>query len=310
MIYNKDENVDSSQKLPRRSCMSLAELHSRHVASLPFDDQIEYLLAVQEYIKSDDVEGWKRKFAPEKEVVKEVKKRRMGPNLSLFMKNPACISCHSEEVIDDVKQGNVVCTECGLIQCVLLSNDSSVLTHDELKTRQRDYVHRYSRVVYFRSFLMSLIGETNPVIDDTTLGLLRLFVGPPPEVTPERVAVALKKMRLSTKYRRHKEYLASLLSGGVYKPLVIEMDVFKRLLHLFRWVEFYYVPIKRVSDPGRRVFFSYPYVYYQLCFHLGLSHLTGPRHLLHCKKRQQMQHKTYGRVAKKCDLKCNLEAFR
>jgi len=291
--------------------MSLSELHSRHLASLSGDEQIEYLLEVQEYIKSGDVVGWKERFAPEDVPVEPVvKKRRMGPKLCLPVKPSCCVECRSEEVIDDVKEGNIVCTECGLVQSVLLLNDSSVLTHDELKHRRREYVHRYSRVVYFRSFLMSLIGETKPVIHEVTMSFLRLFVGPPKDVTPVRVHVALKKMKLSTKYRRHKEYLASVLSGGVYKPLEIEMGLLKRLLQLFRQLEFHYLSVKRVSDPGRRVFFSYPYVFYQLCYHLGVSHLSGPHHLLHCRKRQQMLHKTYGRVAKKCGLKCNLEVFR
>ena len=130
------------------------------------------------------------------------------------------------------------------------------------------------------------------------------------KITPETVVWCLKQLKLATKFRRHKERLAMILSYNAYQPIVIPSDLFTLLLTNFRRIEFHWDHGGKSSLPERRVFLSYPYVYYQLCYHLKRMDLTGPQHLIKSKKLLIKQHLAYGRLAKKAELNCDLTVFR
>jgi hypothetical protein len=280
-------------------------------------DLMDYLMDCQDYIKSDDLTGWQTKFDPESlkrcatslQSVKP-KRRRMSPNAVLLEPERKCKNCNATAIIDDVTQGSSVCTACGMIQYSQLFTAEPVpyaAGAGHTLTAERYHVHRYSRVVYFRSFLQSLSGLTTPKITDSELASLRAtLVGP---VTVEKVQKALIVTKL-TRLRRHKYRLAEMCSNGAFKAAQIESDMFLRLLKLFRIVEVYWEERKmKLHCPTRKVFLSYSYLFYQFCHHLGCPQYTGTHHLLKGKKLQQLQHKVYGRIAKKAKLKCDLTVF-
>jgi hypothetical protein len=294
-------------------CVSLTVLHDELLNKLVSNHGVEseevnnYLMDSMPYLATSDLSGWKERFAPE--APRPVKRRRCSPNEKIWTKRPPCVECKSDEIIEDVTEGSVVCTACGTIQGILLGTGPANTSVARLQQVGRHVVHRYSRVVYFRSFLASIQGETKPKIGEQELANLRRLTSGP-SCTPETVSRALKKLKLGSKYRRHRYSLAVTLSDGHFKPLLLPGDTMSVMLTLFRRVEWYWMFGGKKVVKKRRVFLSYPYVYYQLCYHLNLMQLTGPWHLLQSKALQSKQHEIYAHVCKKAGLKADLKAFR
>lgn len=82
------------------------------------------------------------------------------------------------------------------------------------------------------------------------------------------------------------------------------------MLRLFRVVEFNWKFDVKKKMKGRRVFFSYPYVYYQICVHMGLRELTGTHHLLKDRSLMYKQHCAYRTLARRAKLSCDFKTYR
>jgi hypothetical protein len=307
----------SSTTAPGSESERLAELHETRLDHLSTDSEamMDYLMSCQSYLKESDLSGWISTFAPElipRTVEPPAKRRRCSPNAVLWAPHPPCGKCRSTEIIEDVKEGCVVCTACGMVQTSVLiqSEHGAHTTIAKMTSLDRYVVHHYSRVVYFRSFMQSLQGDTRPQYSPEDVLVLRRVVGgiDVTKITPDVVQCALRVSKL-TKFRRHKVRFAEILSDGHFKAPLIPSDVFYKLLKLFRRVEVAWEQVVKKQNT-RRVFISYPYVYYQLCHHLGLPDLCGQHHLLKSRARLQILHKLYGRVCKRAGLTCKLDVFR
>lgn len=306
-----------STSMNEKESEKLAELHEKHLASMEegSEEMMDYLMSCQTYLKENDLTGWMSTFAPDQHIPEQLpppKRRRCSPNAVVWAPRPPCTHCRSTEIIEDVREGCVVCTACGMIQTSVLiqSEHGAHVSVAQSMSLDRYVVHHYSRVVYFRSFLQSIQGDTRPEISPLEEGVLRQVVGgiASSQISPDVVQCALRVTGL-TKFRRHKVRLAELLSDGHFKGSVIPSGVFYDLLKLFRRVEYAWEHHVR-KQSGRRVFISYPYVYFQLCYHLGYAELCDSKYLLKSRPRLQLLHKLYGRICKKAGLTCNLNVFR
>jgi len=265
-------------------------------------------------LKEDDVSGWRKQFAPATLTEMSLhgpapKRRRMSPDAVRWAPQPPCSRCKSVEILEDTTEGIVVCTACGLVQVKqLLGMAAANMSYEQLKTGNRKIVHHYSRVAYFRSFLLGLQGKTYPSISEEELSSLRATCGGG-NVDDECVKLGLKRLKLATRFRRHRYTLATMLNPD-FKPVNIDAVEFFNFLSLFRMIEcqWQYGLKRKLHD--RRVFFSYPYVFYQLCYHLNKMHLTGPHHLLHDRNLLNKLHYAYGCCAKKAKLGFVLDAYR
>lgn len=290
----------------------LSLLHDAYTELLEGKELEEYLLDCQTYLLQSDVVGWKKRFGiQETEIVTPPpapKRRKMCPNTVLWTPHPACVGCGSKEVVEDVREATVVCTMCGMIQSTLIGTLPVIMSADHLARASRHVVHRYSRIVYFRSFILSMVGMTDPQITPSILdSLRRTIVG---SVSKESVIKALRQLGLLVKYRRHAVSLAAILDRD-FKPVVVPGDVFIQLLRLFRRVEYYWENDghkRRFRE--RRVFYSYPYVYYQLCYHIGRMDLTGTHHLLKSRKLLSRLHASYQHLADDAGLVCDTSVYR
>jgi hypothetical protein len=277
---------------------------------------MDYLLSCQDYLKEEDVNGWKRRFAPEQstetnEQAKPIKRRRMSPDAVIHTEYPSCLNCnHNRDIISDMREGSVVCTACGLIQRLQqLQQGTANMSYDQLKNGTRKIVHHYSRVVYFRSFVMGLQGRTRPNISSQDLCALRATCAGASYIDERVVDTALKKLHLATKFRRHKYSLAHMLNKD-YKSVFIPAETHFKLLKLFRVIECHWQHGMKRKLNERRVFFSYPYVFYQLCYHLGCMQYTGSHHLLKSEELLNKQHYAYGCIAKVAKFNFVLSVYR
>jgi hypothetical protein len=295
--------------------MALDILHASYLEKLTGEEQMNYLLDCQDYLREDDASGWKKRFAPEQSIESSlpvqplVKRRRMSPDAVLWTPHPPCSRCKSQDILDDTWGGSVVCTACGLVQIKQnVGTNCAHMSHEQLKSGERKIVHRYSRVAYFRSFLLGLQGKTYPVISSVELDSLRVIIGGE-SVNEETVKNGLKRLKLATRFRRHRYTLASMLDPS-YKQVNLDATQFFNFLKLFRMIECQWQFGLKRKLGSRRVFFSYPYVFYQLCFHLGLMQFSGPHHLLRDRELLNKLHYAYGCCAKKAKLSCVLDVYR
>jgi hypothetical protein len=293
---------------------ALDNLHAVHLQSLSGEEQMDYLLSCQDYLKEEDVSGWKRQFAPDTLIEKTsqepvMKRRRCSPDAVFWTPHPPCTRCKSLEILEDTMGGSVVCTACGLVQVrQLLGANSANMSYEQLKNGNRKIVHRYSRVAYFRSFLLGLQGKTYPAISVEELSSLQaVCVGK--NVDAETVKHGLKRLKLATRFRRHRYTLARMINPE-FKPVSMSAGEFFHFLKLFRTIECHWQHGLKRKLRGRLVFFSYPYVFYQLCYHLGTMHLTGAHHLLQDVTLLNKLHYAYGCCAKKAQLNCVLDVYR
>jgi hypothetical protein len=296
--------------------MSMDQLHTRYLESLSGVEQLEYLLSCQDYLKEGDVIGWKKRFAPEQSTETNLqqqpvaKRRRMSPDACLWTPFPPCQKCGSRDIVEDMKEGRVVCTVCGLVQIFQnLGMSDANISYEQLKFGERKMVHLYSRTVYFRSWLLGLQGKTKPSITTKELGDLRAICDGENWIDETVVARGLKKLKLAPKFRRHRYSIACMLNPK-YVPVSLEAPVFFEFLRLFRVVECHWQHGMKRKIRERVVFLSYPYVFYQLCVHLDMMQLTGVHHLLHNKDALNKLHYAYGCIAKKASFKFDVNVYR
>jgi hypothetical protein len=253
---------------------------------------MDYLMDSMEYLKTGDLEGWKLRFQPK--VTTTNKRLRQAPSLAPVIPLPNCSRCDSQDVIDDVPQGQYVCVNCGLIQQQgVFMGGPAHCSMERLMNTARVHIHRYSRVVHFLTTIRLMQADSHPMIGEEDLSRLRLACDGSNRPTAEDVTKGLRKIGLARKLRRHKHTLVVLLGGQA--PDIIDASIVLRMLKLFRRLEYFWGYHKEIITPGRRVFFSYPFVFYQFCHQLGQPQLTGPRHLLKNKKLSQFQFDSYER---------------
>lgn len=282
---------------------TLMSLHEEMCTTMEGEDLMTYLLSSVSYLKNMDLDGWRREFKPTPLVIKPVKRRRIGPNTVLSGPERKCLGCPAERsMIDDVQQGCVVCTACGLIQDICaLDTGSAHMSMNTLMTATRHVVHRYSRVVYFRGLVMSFQGETNPMIPKQVLDDMRLtFDGK--NCTPTLVRQLIKMNKWPARYLYHVEYLTSWASRGKYKPPYFDQDILMKMYGVFRRLEFAWDKnVKKRTT--RSVFPGYKFIFYQLCHHFGHPEWTGKKHLLKSPLLLQRLCVLYEELSNLCGLK-------
>lgn len=274
----------------------LTRMHTNHSACLTGEMLLDYLMSSMDYLKNVDLDGWKTEFLPV-EPKPPTKRIRQSPNLAVFHPMPKCRSCGAEEVIDDVVQGQYVCTQCGLIQQQgVFMGGIAHCSMDRLKTGNRVYIHRYSRVVHFRTTIRLMQGDSNPLIGDEDLLRLQVELGGLDNPGVNDVNKALRKLGLSRKYRRHRCRLAFII-GDVFLP-VFDGQTIMKMFKLFRILEYYWNFYHKEISPGRKVFFSYRFIFYQFCHQLNVPQYTGRHHLLKNEKLSRFQFDSYRRASK------------
>ena len=254
-----------------------------------------YLLDAMEFLKTEDLKGWKELFDPPHTDVCSVQKRlRQSPAAAPFTPFPLCEGCGSDAIIDDVPLGQHVCTHCGLIlRQGVFTGDIVHCSMDQLMNGTRVYIHRYSRVVHFKTTIRFMEGNSSPQIDDETVSRMQAeLVGP---VTVEKVSRVLRKLGLARKYRRHRWKIANLLGMPNFPEL--DSTVYYDMLKMFRRFEFYWNFHHNTIAPGRRVFLSYCFLFYQFAHALGHPEVTGPHHLLKNAKLSKFQFDSYRRAS-------------
>lgn len=185
--------------------------------------------------------------------------------------------CGSLDVIEDVSSGSVVCIQCGLIQAT--SVFETALTNAQYHEGvSRIAVRRYSRVVYLRSVLRSMCGETLLVFPPGSEQSLRSYFQNDEnrqKMSAADVKSAIKKLKLPRRLIFHAQRIAFLLfKTDCPNPSEQEIrDVCARFHGLENaWDR---LPLASSLRKGRKKFLSLPVVWEALCSQLKLPHLAS-----------------------------------
>jgi len=279
---------------------SLAQLHETRCMNMETEeDLINYLLDSVPFLENEDRSGWVETFQPEpQEEIAEPpkKKRRCAPSTVTpdFHLLPPCVECKSTDVLDDVTQGTTVCLSCGLIQSQgVFTADTAHCNFSDLVQAQRVSIHRYSRVIHFADKMRYMCAESSPrLLKEDEENLLAFCGG---EVTRENLRKGLTRLKLSKKYLRHFESLCLKLIP-TYEPLHLDAAIRLEMMKKFRVVEFWWDKKKKYIDAHRKIFFSYPFLFYQFCKEFHLPHLCKENLLLKNKKALHRQQSNYQKI--------------
>lgn len=132
-------------------------------------------------------------------------------------------------------------------------------------------MHHYSRIVYFRSLLRSLCGETTPTITPEELHALRSYVNNhklPADNAACRVfaiKLAIKTLQLPKRHARHAVAIAGTVFGKCSSLLDLTGDLMLRFSRFFRFLEctWAHSDVKR----SRCYFLNYMTVIHFMCKH-------------------------------------------
>lgn len=136
-------------------------------------------------------------------------------------------------------------------------------------------IHHYSRIVYFRSLLMSLAGETSPTIDDHELHALKSYVKTH-ELTPDTpktrvgaVKIGIKVLGLPKRHIRHAVAIAEIVFGKSSKLLDLSADLMLRFSRFFRFLESTWS--HTATRRSRCYFLNYSTVIHFMCKHCHVA---------------------------------------
>jgi hypothetical protein len=148
----------------------------------------------------------------------------------------------------------------------------------------------YERHMYFRHIIHNLRGEGYSKIPATVYTSLTeaMELVPAPLVTPTVITYALKRLKMS-KYNNVRVRLASKISNGYFKPIVMRKEHFNKFFSLFKQVERVYLRVRRRVCPKRKIFFNYPYLFKRFCQMLGCLHYCRDVTTLHSASARSIQ---------------------
>lgn len=278
----------------------LNKLHEDKCKTMESPELFEYLMTCAQYLKTGDLNGWMLEFMPEPvQPPAPVKRLRQSPLTAAVIPLPLCKQCKSDQVIEDVPRGQVVCIACGLIQQLgVFTADFAHCSYDTLKNGNRACIHRYSRVVYFVTVVRLLQGQSSPEITEEELSRLRVALDGNLDI--DSMNKQLRKLGLAKRFRRHRWSLLVLLGGEC--PYYWDGRLVKKMAKMFRVVEFHWGRKRNRLFPGRKVFFSCTTLLYQFLTQLGLSPPTT--FLLKSDKLRKRQYDAYQQMCCYTGFKC------
>lgn len=287
----------------RTSEETLTILHDEKCKQMPSDELIDYLIDSVPYLKTNDVSGWKKRFAPEISVPVPAKRRRQSPCAAIFTPLDPCVECKANTVFDDTRNGQFVCLTCGLIQSqVAFTADSAHCSYQRMRDMDCVYIHRYSRVVHFRAVISQITGQSNPEIDTETVTRIKEIIGDR-VVDCKAVALALNELGLSRKYRRHATSISIMLGGREKDEDEIPADVYYPMIKMFLRVESSFNRKRKRVCPNRKVFFSYKFLLYQFLCQLGASRWAKKEYLLKGPSLLENQRRMYRDICDETECK-------
>jgi len=130
-------------------------------------------------------------------------------------------------------------------------------------------VHRYSRLVYFRSLLLGFLGETTPTTTTKEIGEIRKWTEESKRVAHtsrqrvDNVILAIKAMGLPKRHRRHAVTIATNVYGKNSSLIDLNGDLMLKFSRYFRFLEHAWMHSN--VRHGRVYFVNYRFLIRMMC---------------------------------------------
>lgn len=202
--------------------------------------------------------------------------KKFSPQAALPQRVQQC-RCGSSDIIEDVNEGHVVCTQCGTIQPSLVTESAFTDVKVMSGTVSKYVVHRYSRWTYLRSIILAEMGETQLQIEEIHLQVIQNYAKETNSCSVNSVKGAIRKRHLPYRLMRHAPTIALRLWKGQaqVRNLSISQSELERLCLRFREFENVWDSARSVAlRNGRKSFPSYRKLFRSLAEDCDFPHLT------------------------------------
>lgn len=186
-----------------------------------------------------------------------------------------CKNClTNKDIIEDVQEGHVVCTQCGMIQRSGVME--TALTNAQFHTGlSRDVVHHYSRWTYLRSIIQANLGETQIEISEEHKQLFLDHGKEIDEFSVTTVKSAIKKHKLPYRLVRHSVTIATQLWPKSTRHLLsVGQSELAKIARRFREYESVWDSDRSANCKlGRRFFLNYRLLWSEIVKEKNYPHL-------------------------------------
>lgn len=231
---------------------------------------------------------------------KDVERRRKEKNKQ-FLKDARmvalapekCVSCERERcIIDETKESQYVCTECGYVERYGIAHGINGLTFEETKNLPPE-PYTYKPISHLEDLLMQVQGKSSRVIPPELLVRIRREFRksrvPDNLITPTRVRYVLRKIG-ATNYYEEVTAIAHKVNPA-FKPIVIKDQHYEKLKLMFTEVYRQFPTAVAEISPKRRNFLSYHGFTKAMCIFLGFHEYVRAFTSLKSHKKRQAQSK-------------------
>jgi hypothetical protein len=184
--------------------------------------------------------------------------------ISIPKKDVTCKLCKSSSFIYDSKNGNEVCSKCGLSNFLLVSEDSPHVFNENV---EQINVFNYKRHNHFQECLNQLQAKENTTIPEKIIRDLRdefkkYNITDKNIITPSLVKSYLKKL----KYNKYYEHIPTIINElcGIDAPKMTR-ELEEQLKIMFDEIQIPFEKYSKLISPERKNFLNYNYIFYKMC---------------------------------------------
>lgn len=178
-------------------------------------------------------------------------------------KEVICEICKLSLFIYDSKNGNEICTNCGLTNHIL-SDETNQLFNENIEQLN---IFNYKRHNHFQECLNQLQAKENTtipprILEDLASEFKKYNITNPKIITPSLVKNYLKKL----KYNKYYEHIPTIINEfcGIDAPK-LNPELEEQLKIMFDEIQIPFEKYSKIVSPNRKNFLNYNYIFYKMC---------------------------------------------
>jgi hypothetical protein len=202
-----------------------------------------------------------------------------------------CENCSSTDQILLLHEGMSICSNCHVINFVIVNNDKPSYKEPQ---KEISYLN-YKRKNHFNEWLNQIQGkETTEIPEDVLNAILieikKIKITNMADLSHQKIRELLKKLKLN-KYYEHTPYIYYRITGIPNQYLSPELE--DKLRNMFEQIQ---VPFLKHSPPTRKNFLSYSYCIHKMLQLLGEDKYLGYFPLLKNREKLHQQEQIWKKI--------------
>lgn len=185
-------------------------------------------------------------------------------------------NCRSLDVIEDVEQGHVVCTQCGIILNGWVIDNAITCAPFPPEGSSKIVVHRYSRLTYLHSIIQSVQGATNCEVDPLDLQIIVDHCVANQSFSPLEIKNSIRLFKLPYRLMRHATSIAGTLwpRENLFVPQIGRSELTLMIRRFREFENAWDSPRSGTFKGSRKYFFNYRILWEYIANEQGLEHIA------------------------------------